>query len=64
MLVLSRHKDEVVRIGEDITVTVVEIRGDKVRLGFDGPADVPIHRQEVYEAIKREGEKRGNHDDH
>lgn len=54
MLVLSRHKDEVVRIGEDITVTVVEIRGDKVRLAFDAPRDILIYRSEVYDAIERE----------
>lgn len=51
MLVLSRKEDEVVCIGDDITVTVVEIRGDKVRIGVNAPQNVPVHRQEVYEAI-------------
>ena len=61
MLVLSRFKDEKVMIGDNITVTVVEVRGDKVRLGFEAPKDVPIHRQEVYDAIQREkASKRGN----
>jgi carbon storage regulator len=53
MLVLSRKKDESIIINDNIVVTVVDIRGDKVRLGFDAPKEVPIHRREVYEAIKR-----------
>ena len=53
MLVLSRKKGESVIIRENIVVTVVEIRGDKVRLGIEAPEDVPVHRREVYEAIKR-----------
>lgn len=56
MLVLSRHRDESVRIGDDIVVTVVDIRGDNVRLGIDAPLEVPVHRQEVYEAIQRENQ--------
>ena len=51
MLVLSRKKNESIVISENITVTVVEIRGDKVRLGIVAPKDVPVHRQEVYDAI-------------
>ena len=51
MLVLSRKKNESIIINSDITVTVVEIRGDKVRLGIVAPKEVPVHRQEVYEAI-------------
>ena len=51
MLVLSRQKNEKIRISDDITVTVVEIRGDKVRLGIDAPQTVAVHRQEVYDAI-------------
>ena len=51
MLVLSRKKNESIVINNDIIVTVVEIRGDKVRLGIVAPKDVPVHRQEVYEAI-------------
>jgi carbon storage regulator len=56
MLVLSRKKNEAIMIGDDppITIAVIEIRGDKVRLGVSAPSDVPVHRQEVYEAIKRE----------
>ena len=54
MLVLSRHRDESIMIGDDVVVTIVDIRGDKVRLGIDAPADIPVHRQEVYEAIQRE----------
>jgi len=53
MLVLSRKKDESIIINDNIIVTVVDIRGDKVRLGFDAPKEVPIHRREVYEAIRR-----------
>ena len=51
MLVLSRKKNESIVINNDITITVVEIRGDKVRLGIVAPKDVPVHRQEVYDAI-------------
>ncbi len=57
MLVLSRHRDESIMIGDDVVVTIVDIRGDKVRLGIDAPQDIPVHRQEVYDAIKRENEK-------
>ena len=53
MLVLSRKKNESIIINDNIVVTVVDIRGDKVRLGFDAPKDIPIHRKEVYDAIKR-----------
>lgn len=52
MLVLSRKRDESIVIRDDIVVTIVEIRGDKVRLGIDAPKEVPVHRREVYEAIK------------
>lgn len=54
MLVLSRKKDEKIIIGDKITIMVIEIRGDKVRLGIEAPKEVTVHRQEVYEAIKRE----------
>lgn len=54
MLVLSRQRDETIMIGDDIEITVVDIRGEKVRLGINAPAHVPVHRKEVYEAIKRE----------
>lgn len=51
MLVLSRKKNESIVINSDVIITVIEIRGDKVRLGIVAPKDVPVHRQEVYEAI-------------
>ena len=54
MLVLSRQRDESIMIGDNIVVTIVDIRGDKVRLGINAPAEIPVHRQEVYEAIQRE----------
>jgi carbon storage regulator len=54
MLVLSRKKDESIIINDHIRVTIVEIRGDKVRLGIDAPKDVTVHRREVYEAIQNQ----------
>lgn len=54
MLVLSRKKNESIVINHDITIVVVEIRGDKVRLGIEAPKDVQVHRQEVYDAIERQ----------
>jgi carbon storage regulator len=54
MLVLSRQRDETIMIGDDVEITIVDIRGDKVRLGITAPAHVPVHRKEVYEAIRRE----------
>lgn len=54
MLVLSRQRDESIMIGENIILTIVDIRGDKVRLGIDAPSEIPVHRREVYEAIQRE----------
>ena len=59
MLVLSRHRDESIIIGDNIVITVVDVRGDKVRLGIDAPTDIPVHRQEVYEAIQRERKNGG-----
>jgi len=53
MLVLSRKRDERIVIGDNIVITVVEVRGDKVRLGIEAPTDVPVHRQEVLDAIRR-----------
>lgn len=53
MLVLSRKRDERIVIGDNIVITVVEVRGDKVRLGIEAPSEVPVHRQEVLEAMKR-----------
>ncbi len=54
MLVLSRQRDESIIIGDNIVVTIVDIRGDKVRLGINAPSEIPVHRQEIYEAIQRE----------
>ena len=54
MLVLSRQKDEAIIIGDDVEITIVDVRGDKVRLGISAPAHIPVHRREVYEAIQRE----------
>jgi len=58
MLVLSRKKNESIIIGDDIIVTVVEICGDKVRLGFQAPKEVTVHRREVYEKIKESKQSR------
>ena len=57
MLVLSRKKNESIGINNDITIVVVEIRGDKVRLGIDAPREIPVHRQEVFDAIQRENDQ-------
>lgn len=59
MLVLSRQRDESIVIGDDVVVTIVDIRGDKVRLGIEAPREVPVHRQEVYDAIQRENQRAG-----
>lgn len=56
MLVLSRQRDETIMIGDEIEITVVDIRGDKVRLGISAPTRIAVHRKEVYEAIRRENE--------
>ena len=56
MLVLSRQRDETIMIGDEIEITVVDIRGDKVRLGITAPTSIAVHRKEVYEAIRRENE--------
>lgn len=53
MLVLSRKKNERIVINDDITIVVVEIRGDKVRLGVEAPKEVPVHRHEIYESLKK-----------
>jgi len=59
MLVLSRQRDESIVIGDNVVVTIVDIRGDKVRLGIQAPGEIPVHRQEVYDAIQRENRKGG-----
>jgi carbon storage regulator len=58
MLVLSRKRHEQIVIGDDVVITIVEIRGDKVRLGIEAPGTVPVHRHEVYAALQREREDR------
>jgi len=57
MLLLSRQRDESIVIGDNIWVTIVDIRGDKVRLGIEAPSEISVHRREVYEAIQRENQK-------
>ena len=54
MLVLSRQKDESIIIGDDVEITIVDVRGDKVRLGINAPREISVHRKEIYEAIQRE----------
>ena len=56
MLVLSRQRDESIMIGESIEVRIVDVRGDKVRIGINAPKDVPVHRQEIFQAILDEVE--------
>ena len=57
MLVLSRRRDETIMIGDDTELTIIDIRGDKVRIGIKAPAHIPVHRKEIYDAIKRENEQ-------
>jgi carbon storage regulator len=57
MLVLSRQRDETIMIGDDIEITIVDIRGDKVRLGINAPTRIAVHRKEVYDAIKAENQR-------
>ncbi len=64
MLVLSRKKNESIIIGDVISIVVVDIRSDKVRLGIDAPKEIPVHRQEVYEAIKKENEEEQGDEDY
>jgi len=59
MLVLSRQRDQTIIIGDDIEITIVDNRGEKVRLGISAPPHIPVHRKEVYESIKRSGENGG-----
>ena len=58
MLVLSRQKDESIMIGDNVEITIVDVRGDKVRLGIIAPREVPVHRREVYEAIQHENNEK------
>ena len=62
MLVLSRQKDESIIIGDDVEITIVDVRGDKVRLGINAPRSISVHRKEVYEAIQREKEQKSKED--
>ena len=54
MLVLSRQKDESIMIGDDVEITIVDVRGDKVRLGINAPRNIAVHRKEIYLAIQKE----------
>ncbi len=56
MLVLSRQRDESIMIGDDVEIIIVDVRGDKVRLGITAPKTIPVHRREIYDAIQREKE--------
>ena len=57
MLVLSRQLNEKIMVGDDIEITIVDIRGDKVRVGIDAPEEMPVHRREVYDAIRNENRR-------
>ncbi|MFO1066312.1 MAG: carbon storage regulator CsrA [Pirellulales bacterium] len=60
MLVLSRKENQRIVIGDDIKIVVVSVKGDKVRLGIDAPENIPVHRQEVYDVIAREGQRKSS----
>ncbi len=60
MLVLSRQKDESIIIGDDVEITIVDVRGDKVRLGITAPRSISVHRKEIYEAIQKEKQQSGD----
>jgi carbon storage regulator len=62
MLVLSRQRDESIMIGDDVEIIIVDVRGDKVRLGITAPKSVPVHRREIYDAIQREKTDKKEHD--
>ena len=57
MLVLSRQRDQSIIINDNVVVTIVDIRGDKVRLGIEAPSEIPVHRREVHDAIQRENKR-------
>ena len=57
MLVLRRQRDESIMIGDEVEITIVDVRGDKVRLGINAPKHIPVHRREIYNAIQREKNK-------
>jgi len=58
MLVLSRQRDESIMIGDDVEIIIVDVRGDKVRLGITAPKNIPVHRREIYDAIQREKDQK------
>lgn len=57
MLVLSRRRNESIVIGDNIIVTIIDVRGDKVRVGIDAPTEIPVHRRELYDAIRKENKR-------
>ena len=57
MLVLSRNRDQSIMIGDDVEITIVDVRGSVVRLGITAPKSIPVHRREIYDVIQRMGEK-------
>lgn len=61
MLVLSRQKDESIMIGDDVEITIVDVRGDKVRLGINAPRNIAVHRKEIYLAIQKEKGEQAAH---
>lgn len=63
MLVLSRCSNQSIMVGDDIRITVINVRGDKVRIGIEAPNDIPVHRQEVYNAIKKSLESTDDKED-
>ena len=62
MLVLSRQRDESIMIGDDVEIIIVDVRGDKVRLGITAPKEIPVHRREIYDAIQREKAEKQAHE--
>jgi carbon storage regulator len=58
MLVLSRQRDESIMIGDNVEIIIVDVRGDKVRLGITAPKEIPVHRREIYDAIQREKDQK------
>ncbi len=63
MLVLSRQRDQTIMIGDDVEITIVDIRGEKVRLGITAPAHIPVHRKEIYDSMRREKQAAGQGED-
>ena len=59
MLILTRRVGEVLRIGDDVAITILGVKGNQVRIGIDAPKDVAVHREEIYQRIKREGDVEG-----